>query len=45
MRPALVAEIEKRFRQDAYRDRLLSLAPEETIEIDFSVFEALVNEM
>jgi peptidyl-prolyl cis-trans isomerase C len=45
VRPALVAEIEKRFRQDAYRERLLSLAPEETIEIDFSVFEALVNEM
>ena len=45
VRPALVAEIEKRFRQDAYRERLLSLAPEKSIEIDFEAFESLVEEM
>lgn len=45
VRSALVAEIEKRFRQDAYREHLLSLSPKESIEIDFDAFDALVESM
>ena len=45
VRPALVAEIEKRFRQDAYRDHLLTLAPADGLEIDFDAFDELVNSM
>ena len=43
IRPALVAEIEKRFRQDAYREHLLTLAPADGLEIDFDAFDELVN--
>lgn len=45
VRSALVAEIEKRFRQDAYREHLLALAPKDTIEIDRAAFDALVGSM
>ena len=45
VRPALVAEIEKRFRQDAYRDYLLALAPSDGLEIDFDAFDELVESM
>ena len=45
VRPALVAEIEKRFRQDAYRDHLLTLAPADGLEIDFDAFDELVKSM
>jgi peptidyl-prolyl cis-trans isomerase C len=45
VRPALVAEIEKRFRQDAYRDYLLTLAPSDGLEIDFDAFDELVESM
>jgi len=45
VRLALVAEIEKRFRQDAYREYLLTLAPKDGLEIDFEAFEDLVNSM
>jgi len=45
VRPALVAEIEKRFRQDAYRDHLLILAPADGLEIDFDAFDELVKSM
>ena len=45
VRPALVAEIEKRFRQDAYRDHLLTLAPEDGLEIDFDAFDELLKSM
>ena len=40
----LIAEIEKRYRQDAYRQHLLSFAPENSIEIDSEMFEQLVEE-
>ena len=39
----LKKEIEKRFRQDAYREYILSLAPKEEIEIDIDAFEGLVD--
>ena len=45
VRAALEAEIEKRFRQDAYRDHLLTLAPGDDLEIDFDAFDELVNSM
>jgi len=45
VRLALVAEIEKRFRQDAYREHLLTLAPENGLEIDFDAFDDLVKSM
>ena len=45
VKPALVAEIEKRFRQDAYRDYLLALAPSDGLEIDFDAFDELVESM
>jgi peptidyl-prolyl cis-trans isomerase C len=45
VRPALVAEIEKRFRQDAYRDYLMTLAPSDGLEIDFDAFDELVKSM
>jgi|SaaInlStandDraft_1057018.scaffolds.fasta_scaffold43528_2 peptidyl-prolyl cis-trans isomerase C len=45
VRAALEAEIEKRFRQDAYRDHLLTLAPGDHLEIDFDAFDELVNSM
>jgi parvulin-like peptidyl-prolyl isomerase len=45
VRPALAAEIEKRFRQDAYRDYLLALAPSDGLEIDFDAFDELVKSM
>jgi peptidyl-prolyl cis-trans isomerase C len=45
VRPALVAEIEKRYRQDAYRDYLLTLAPSNGLEIDFDAFDELVRSM
>ena len=45
IRPALVAEIEKRFRQDAYREHLLTLAPADGLEIDFDAFDELVDSM
>ena len=45
IRPALVAEIEKRFRQDAYREHLLTLAPADGLEIDFDAFDELVKSM
>ena len=45
VRAALEAEIEKRFRQDAYRDHLLTLAPGDELEIDFDAFDELVKSM
>ena len=43
VRPALIAEIEKRFREDAYRQHLLSFAPLDTIEIDKGAFDKLID--
>ena len=43
VRSALVSEIEKRFRQDAYRQHILSLAPQDSIEIDASAFDSIVG--
>jgi peptidyl-prolyl cis-trans isomerase C len=45
VRVALEAEIEKRFRQDAYREHLLTLAPSDGLEIDFDAFDELVKSM
>ena len=45
VRPALVAEIEKRYREDAYREHLLTLAPKDGLEIDFDAFDDLVRSM
>ena len=45
VRAALEAEIEKRFRQDAYREHLLTLAPADGLEIDFDAFDELVKSM
>ena len=45
VKPALVAEIEKRFRQDAYREHLLTLEPRDGLEIDFDAFDELVESM
>jgi hypothetical protein len=45
VRAALEAEIEKRFRQDAYREHLLTLAPRDGLEIDFDAFDELVESM
>jgi parvulin-like peptidyl-prolyl isomerase len=40
---ALKKEIEKRFRQDAYREYILSLAPKDEVEIDIEAFESLAD--
>jgi parvulin-like peptidyl-prolyl isomerase len=45
VRLALVAEIEKRFREDAYQEHILSLAPLGTIEIDGAAFDSLTSSM
>lgn len=45
IRPSLVAEIEKRFRADAYQQYILSLAPLDTIEIDGVAFDSLIGSM
>jgi parvulin-like peptidyl-prolyl isomerase len=45
VRLALVAEIEKRFREDAYQEHILSLAPVGTIEIDGAAFDSLTSSM
>ena len=45
VRLALVAEIEKRFREDAYQEHILSLAPLDTIEIDGAAFDSLNSSM
>jgi len=39
----LKKEIEKRFRQDAYREYILSLGPKDEIEIDIDAFEGLAE--
>ena len=43
VRPALVAEIEKRFRADAYQQHILSFAPLDTIEIDGGAFDRFIG--
>jgi peptidyl-prolyl cis-trans isomerase C len=45
VRPALVAEIEKRFRADAYQQHILSFAPLDTIEINGGAFDRLIDSM
>ncbi|MDG1066382.1 MAG: peptidylprolyl isomerase [Luminiphilus sp.] len=45
VRSSLVAEIEKRFRADAYQEHILSLAPLDTIEIDGVAFDSLIGSM
>ena len=45
VRESLIAEVEKRYREDAYRQHLLSFAPEDTIEIDIEAFDELVQSL
>jgi len=41
VREVLIAEIEKRFRADAYQLYLLGLAPQDRIEMDYGVIDAV----
>ena len=45
VKTALKKEIEKRFRQDAYREHLLSLAPKDDLVIDYDAFSDLAGSL
>ena len=45
VKTALKKEIEKRFRQDAYREHLLSLAPKNDLVIDYDAFSDLAGSL
>lgn len=40
---ALLAEVEKRFREDAYREHILSLGPSEDFVIDYEAIDAVLG--
>jgi peptidyl-prolyl cis-trans isomerase C len=42
-KPALIKEIEQRFRQDAYKAYFLSLGPGDEMEIDYQALESLLG--
>ena len=39
----LVAQIEQRYREDAYQQRLMSLAPKEPLEVDSAALDAIMG--
>ena len=43
VKTALIAEVEKRYREDAYREHLLSFAPAEPLVIDNAFVDSVLG--